>query len=165
MTQELSSLVDGELDALEADRIITGCCRIAEHTATWQAYHLIGDVMRGDNAGRPGSAERIIESLGKEPTVLSPRRRFSEGAGRIAFAAAASVATMAAVGWIGFTSRGAPEVPLAARDSASGAVPVLATAAVQPPMNVNDYLVAHRQMPASDVYRAVANRPAAGARP
>lgn len=163
MTQELSSLMDGELDALEADRTITGCYRSTEHSATWQAYHLIGDVMRGDHAGRPGAADRIIDLLGKEPTVLSPRRRFSQGAGRIAFAAAASVATIAAVGWIGFASRGGPEVPLAARDAVSGVVPVSAMA--QPPMNVNDYLVAHRQMPASDVYRAVANRPAAGARP
>ena len=163
MTQDLSSLMDGELDATEADRIITGCCRSPENTATWQAYHLIGDVLRGDNAGRPGSADRIISLLGQEATVLSPRKRFSQGAGRIAFAAAASVATIAAVGWIGFTSRGAPESSLAGRDTASDIVPV--SASVQPPMNVNDYLVAHRQMPASDVYRAVANRPAAGARP
>jgi sigma-E factor negative regulatory protein RseA len=162
MTQDLSSLMDGELDATEADRIITGCCKSPENNATWQAYHLIGDVMRGDRIGRPGSADRIINLLGAEATVLSPRKRFSQGAGRIAFAAAASVATIAAVGWIGFTSRGAPELPLASRDSASAIVPVSAT---QPPMNVNDYLVVHRQMPASDVYRAVANRPAAGARP
>jgi sigma-E factor negative regulatory protein RseA len=163
MTQDLSSLMDGELDATEADRIITGCCRSPENTATWQAYHLIGDVLRGDSAGRAGSTDRIISLLAQEPTVLSPRKRFSQGAGRIAFAAAASVATIAAVGWIGFTSRGAPDMPLAARDTAADVVPVSATA--QPPMNVNDYLVAHRQMPASDVYRAVANRPAAGARP
>ena len=165
MTQDLSSLMDGELDANEADRIITGCCRSPEHTATWQAYHLIGDVMRGDRAGRSGAAERTISLLGQEPTVLSPRRRFSQGAGRIAFAAAASVATIAAVGWIGFASRGGPDLPLAARDNDSGIVPVSATVVAQPPINVNDYLVAHRQMPASDVYRAVANRPAAGARP
>ena len=163
MTQDLSSLMDGELDAAEADRIITGCCRSAEITVTWQAYHLIGDVLRGDHVGRPGSAERTISLLGAEPTVLAPRKRFSEGAGRIAFAAAASVATIAAVGWIGFTSRGTPDTPLAALDTAAEIVPV--SAAVQPPINVNDYLVAHRQMPASDVYRAVANRPAAGARP
>ncbi len=163
MTQDLSSLMDGELDAAEADRIITGCCRSPENATTWQAYHLIGDVLRGEQAGRPGSADRIISLLGEEPTVLSPRKRFSQGAGRIAFAAAASVATIAAVGWIGFTSRSAPDAPLASRDTASEIVPVSATA--QPPMNVNDYLVAHRQMPASDVYRAVANRPAAGARP
>jgi sigma-E factor negative regulatory protein RseA len=161
MTQELSSLMDSELDATEADRVITGCCKNLENTATWQAYHLIGDVMRGDHAGRPGSADRIISLLGTEPTVLSPRKRFSEGAQRIAFAAAAAGAPIAAVGWIGFTSRsGGSDLPLAARDTASSIVPVS-----QPPMNVNDYLVAHRQMPASDVYRAVANRPAAGARP
>ena len=165
MTQDLSSLMDGELDATEAERIITGCCRSPENTATWQAYHLIGDVMRGDRAGRPGAADRIIDLLGREPTVLAPRKRFSEGAGRIAFAAAASVATIAAVGWIGFASRGTPDIPLAGRDTAGDIVPVSVTAVAQPPMNVNDYLVAHRQMPASDVYRAVANRPAAGARP
>ena len=165
MTQELSSLMDGELDAHAAERIINDCCRNPEHAATWQAFHMIGDVMRGDHAGRPGSADRVIDLLGHEPTVLSPRKRFSHGAGRIAFAAAASVATIAAVGWIGFAGRGSPEVPMASRDIDAGVIPVSTTVVSQPPINVNDYLVAHRQMPASDVYRAVANRPAAGGRP
>ena len=101
MTQELSSLMDGELEAHEAERAIRGCCGNEELKQKWQAYHLIGEALRGEEPCRSASTRRIMAALEKEPTVLAPRWRAPARAGRIAFAAAASVATVAVVGWIG----------------------------------------------------------------
>ena len=50
MTQEISSLMDGELEAHEAERAIRGCCANSDAAQKWQEYHLISDVLRG---GRP----------------------------------------------------------------------------------------------------------------
>ena len=50
MTQDISSLMDGELEPHEAGRAIRSCCASSEAAQKWQEYHLIGDVLRG---GRP----------------------------------------------------------------------------------------------------------------
>jgi sigma-E factor negative regulatory protein RseA len=114
MTQELSSLMDGELDGHEAERTIRSCCGNEELKQKWQAYHVIGDALRGDCPCRSASTKRIMEAIASEPTVLAPRRFAAASAGRIAFAAAASVATVAVVGWIGLQDRMAVERPVVA---------------------------------------------------
>ena len=63
MTQELSSLMDGELPADEAERIIKGCCGSEELKAKWQAYHLIGEALRGEAAPRGASTLRIMAAI------------------------------------------------------------------------------------------------------
>ena len=45
MTQEISSLMDGELESHEAERAIRGCCADSEAARKWQEYHLISDVL------------------------------------------------------------------------------------------------------------------------
>lgn len=164
MTQELSSLMDGELPADEAERIIKGCCGSEELKAKWQAYHLIGEALRGEAAPRGASTRRIMEAIAQEPTVLAPPpRRATASAGRIAFAAAASVATVAVVGWIGMQDSAAPTGPVIAKSAtvAPQAVPV-AAANVVPMHNVNEYLVVHRQVPNAEFYRPVAAQAAGG---
>jgi sigma-E factor negative regulatory protein RseA len=155
MTQELSSLMDGELDAREAARAIRGCCGDEELKLKWQAYHLIGDAMRGEGPCRGASTERIMAALHDEPTVLAPVWRRAASAGRIAFAAAASVATVAVVGWIGMQDD-ADRPSLAA----SAPAPVVASNVV-PLKNVSDLVVVHRQLPSADYYQPVANQAAA----
>jgi sigma-E factor negative regulatory protein RseA len=175
MKQDISSLMDGELDAHAADRTIRACGASDDHKDTWNEYHLIGEVMRGQ---LPRSAERharVIEAIHGEPTVLAPRPRVLETTfGRVALAAAASVATIGMVSWIG-TQGGAPGVtaPVVAKGTPAAAIkPVSATGtatapgtkAAQPSIDVQDYLTAHRQIPSPEAYRAVSNRGAAAAR-
>jgi sigma-E factor negative regulatory protein RseA len=157
MTQELSSLMDGELQAHEAERAIRGCCGNEELKRKWQDYHVIGDAMRGEYPCRGASTARILAALEREPTVLAPRRRLTQHAGRVAFAAAASVATVAVVGWVGMQGKSVPEGPALARTAPqeTGAAVVASTAV---PLNVQDYLVVHRQVPSADFYRPVANK-------
>jgi len=160
MTQEISLLMDGELQAGEAGRAIKACCGDEELKRTWQAYHLVGEALRGEAHRPDASTRRIMDAIAREPTVLAPRWRMPARAGRVAFAAAASVATVAVVGWIGMQDRDAPAGAVIAK-SAPTAAPVLASRVV-PLHNVNEYVVVHRQLPNADFYQPVANQAAAG---
>jgi sigma-E factor negative regulatory protein RseA len=150
MTQELSTLMDGELEADAAERAIRGCCGNEELKRKWQAYHLIGDALRGEGPCRTASTRRIMEALHDEPTVLAPRPFHASRAGRIAFAAAASVATVAVVGWIGMQGREGTDRPALARTA-----PLVSPGAA--PFNASEYVVAHRQLPNADYYRPASN--------
>lgn len=170
MKQDISSLMDGELDSTSADRTIRSCCASDESKDTWNEYHLIGEVMRGHVPTLDGTRNaRMTQALRDEPTVLAPRaRRVLETAlGRVALAAAASVATIGMVSWIG-TQGGAPGVggPVVAKSApASAAIkPVSATVPSQPSLDVQDYLSAHRQIPSPEGYKSISNRGAPPAR-
>jgi hypothetical protein len=82
-------------------------------------------------------------------------------AGRIAFAAAASVTTVAVVGWMGLQQGRVPDAGPALAKGPAAAQPA-AVAATTRPANVNEYLVVHRQLPNADFYRPVSNTAAAG---
>ena len=77
MTQEISSLMDGELEAHEAERAIRGCCASSEAAQKWQEYHLIGDVLRGGRPHPSGTAERVREALEDEPAIVARPRRIA----------------------------------------------------------------------------------------
>ena len=170
MTQEISSLMDGELDHNEAERAIRSCCASREAAAKWEAYHLIGDVLRGGMPHPTRTADRVRQALAAEPAIIArPKRVYETTLGRVAIAAAASVATIGVVGWIG--SQGG-QVPEAGAVMATKAVPApaiqpVANTTVVPPaaLDVQDYLAAHRQVPSPESYRPVNSRAAAaGAR-
>ena len=88
--------------------------------------------------------------------MLAPKRRAAPAPGRIAFAAAASVATVAVVGWIGMQDSATPAGPSVAqvgpgrRRGRAG----VRRPHVVPLNNVNEYLVVHRQLPNARVLPA-----------
>ena len=53
--EQLSALVDGELDPAAAVRACAGWRDDAGCRATWHAYHLIGDVLRSDDLASDAS--------------------------------------------------------------------------------------------------------------
>jgi sigma-E factor negative regulatory protein RseA len=159
MTQELSSLMDGEMAAGEAERTILACARSEEQKATWFLYHAIGDAMRGQAPRRLEMPDEMMDSLKAQPTVLAPRRSLHLNTyQRIALAAAASVATIGVVGWIG--SQGGPggSVPAIAKSSSSLQTVGNKATVATPALDVQDYLAAHRQIPSAELYRPVNNR-------
>ena len=170
MTHEISSLMDGELEAHEAERAIRGCCANSEAAQKWQEYHLISDVLRGGRPHPSGTAERVRKALEAEPAIVArPRRILDTTFGRVALATAASAATIGVVGWIG--SQGGPAGPgsvVAKNPPAVQPVAHKPAPAAQEAPDVQDYLAAHRQLPSAEVYRTVTNRapaaPAAAAR-
>jgi len=169
MTQEISSLMDGELDPNEAGRAVRSCCASREAADTWQTYHLIGDVLRGGKPHPTGTAERVRQALATEPAIIArPKRVYESTLGRVAIAAAASVATIGVVGWIGSQGGQVPAegAVVAGKAVQAPAVQPVANTTVVPPaaLDVQDYLAAHRQVPSPESYRAVNNRaPAAAA--
>jgi sigma-E factor negative regulatory protein RseA len=168
MTQDLSSLMDGELEPGEAERAIGSCCGSEEHKSTWYLYHAIGDVLRGQAPRRIEYPRALVASIDQQPTVLAPRRpRMESPLFRVALAAAASVATVAAVGWIGTQGgAGQPAVATLAAKPSAAIRPVadVVTGQPQQALNVQEYLAVHRQIPSPDLYRPVNNRGAAPAR-
>lgn len=173
MTQEISSLMDGEASGVEADRTIGACCASEDQKTTWYLYHAIGDTLRGQPPRRLEKPAGVIKSLDSQPTVLAPRAitaRALHGTlfGRIALAAAASIATIGVVGWIGMQGGSTSAVPAVAKSS-SAIQPVANKATVvapdnAPTLDVQDYLAAHRQLPSAELYRPVNNRTPSAAR-
>ena len=154
-------MVDSELDEQEAGRAIKACCGNDGLKQAWVEYHLIGEVMRGEGASQRTSTARIMAALEKEPTVLAPRKRMGEGAKRVAFAVAASVATVSVVAWMGLQGRPDAAAPTSAK--APGEAPSLASRSAGVPIAVSDYLTVHRQVPSPDAYMPVSNQQRAGA--
>ena len=165
MTQEISSLMDGELVGREAEVALGACCGNEGLKRTWHLYHVIGDAMRAQAPATLAMPEKVFEKLNEQPTVLAPRRRVPATVTRVALAAAASVATVGVVGWLG--SQGASPVPEPVAKTANSPAlqPIASTATVvpAPALNVQEYLVAHRQMPTPELYRPVTNRTPAAA--
>jgi sigma-E factor negative regulatory protein RseA len=168
MTQDISSLMDGELEAHDAERAIRKCCADEDQKSTWFLYHAIGDAMRGHSPRDLARPTRVIEALAAQPTVLAPRPRIAATAFKVAFAAAASVATVAVVAWIGLQGGTSERGEAVVAKAASSIQPVANKATVPAPTAVGvdeqAYLTAHRQLPSPELYRPVNNRDVAPAR-
>ena len=100
MKDQISALLDGELDESEAGRLIARLKSDPELRRAWDDYHRVGDALRG-HLGADLSA-RVASRLAAEPTVLArgaaptPVQR----AGRWVLSAAASLAAIALVAWM-----------------------------------------------------------------
>jgi sigma-E factor negative regulatory protein RseA len=164
MKDQISSLMDGELDTTEADGAIRSCCASEELKLNWYLYHAIGDVMRGQAPRKLELPTDVFENLKAQPTVLAPRRPMQTRVARYAMAAAASVATVGVVGWIGSQGGSGSSIPSVAKSS-SPLQPVANKTALPPAVaiDVQDYLAAHRQMPSPESVRAVNNNRATAA--
>ena len=165
MTQETSSLMDGELTAVEAQKAIRACCSSPEELENWHLYHVIGDAMRGQVPRDIAYSNAIRAALAGEPPIVArPKRVLDTAFARVSLAAAASVATIGIVGWIG-SQGGAPAGVPVAGGVKPAIQPVANTVApVAAPIDTRPYEVAHRQVPRPDAYTTVNNKAPAPAR-
>ncbi len=140
MKEQVSALMDGELDEREADRAFRLLKETdAEAAETWRTYHLISDAMRESRLLSAGFTARVSARLEAEPTVLAPAALPGKPVQRFALAAAASVAAVALVGWLAF----APQPQAPAPQPVAKATPPAVTI-VPLPSAANDYLLAHQ---------------------
>jgi sigma-E factor negative regulatory protein RseA len=169
MKDQISALLDGELDQAEAGRLIARLKAGGELRRTWDEYHRIGDALRGHFA--PDVSVRVCARLAEEPTVLAPARagRLESGSAqalrRWVLPAAASGAAVALVAWMAIPGL-APAPQLAQQGAApyvapTAAVPALVAApqvaiGALPPsppptaesgsaLGVGNYLLAHQR--------------------
>lgn len=75
--QRLSALQDDELDSASTSRLLDALAQEPPLRATWERYHLIGQVIRGEQIDLThcGIAERVRAALDDEPLPFVSRRR------------------------------------------------------------------------------------------
>lgn len=104
--ENISTLIDGELETAERDQILYEMCQSNELKERWQRYHLIKEILKSKHPRRiyPDFSQTVMTALEAEPTVLVPpptlnKPFLSPIAKRFAgVAIAASVATIAVIG-------------------------------------------------------------------
>lgn len=71
MKDQLSALIDGEVELEGSEYIVTAMKSGGDLRESWRHYHLIGDVIRG-HADMPSNfSDKIMQALETEPTVLA----------------------------------------------------------------------------------------------
>jgi sigma-E factor negative regulatory protein RseA len=143
MNENISRLMDGEVDAQEFDRIC-GEMKAPAAMETWVCYHVIGDQLRGAHGVSTGFSTRFCAALAAEPTVLAPgaAKARSTQVATAAWAVAATLAAVTVVGWTAFSMVDAPPTAVArAREAAT----VRAAQGKPLPDLPADYLIAHQE--------------------
>jgi sigma-E factor negative regulatory protein RseA len=150
MNEQISRLMDGEIDASEMDAVCTMLKGDAP-MATWSCYHTIGDALRGETAVTRNIATAVSQRLVQEPTVVAPRARSLSGPASWAWAAAASLAAVTVVGWTAYSMIDAAPAGFAKAREA-GAMRAAQIRAVTVP---TDYLLAHQEYAPANALQGV----------
>jgi len=144
MREEISRLVDGELDEEQFDAAC-GELKAKDGMATWVCYHVIGETLReGSSEIAPGLSQKLLNRLAAEPPIVAPRRRVHRPPMSYAWAAAATLAAVALTGWVALSviePTGAGAMAIAkAREAAQ-----VRAAQFRPSAVPQDYLLAHQE--------------------
>lgn len=152
MNEQISRLMDGEVDAHELDAIWATLKGDAA-MATWSCYHAIGDALRGETAVTRNVGSAVARQLAEEPTVVAPRLRAAASAGPAAWLWAMA-ATLAAVTVVGYTAYSMiDEVPAGfakAREAGT-----MSAAQIRPLTVPADYLLAHQEYAPANALQGV----------
>ena len=87
MKDQLSALIDGELDIASAEHVIKAAKSGGELKNCWAHYHLIGDVMRNELHSSHDFSARVMNALENEPIVFAPNANINAKADTSAGAA------------------------------------------------------------------------------
>lgn len=137
----LSAFIDGEQTGLpEGEQ--------AALRRDWDAYHLIGDVMRSEELGMAVSARfarNLAAALANEPSIVAPRARpVRRAVARYGVPGMALAAAVVAVTWIAQPYI-APSGPLQARKPVAIPNTMMASSVPIDP-RLEDYFDAHRHL-------------------
>jgi len=153
MKQNISTLMDGELCAEEADTLLAKIKSHPQARQEWQTYHLIGDALRQPDYIPDYMSAAFLERLHAEPTVLAPHCQRTSKTGLYAMSAAASIMAIAFLAWLSLSVGNVPafqqakESPDALR---TAAFPIASSFPANDSME--DYLLAHHEFsPSTDV--------------
>lgn len=149
MSVDISSLMDGEVEAGQASSLVAQMGKNRDLARTWENYHLIGDCLRQEALFSTDFSEKLKQRLRDEPTVLAPprKRQITFEHPVVTFSAAASVAIITFVGWAAYQSTAlhrSPAMQTMASAPATAVQPV-ALNLRSPSANFNSYLVAHQE--------------------
>ena len=149
----VSALMDGELDAREAEASLGALREGGEARAAWRTYHLISDALQGRAMLGMHCAHRVAAQLEREPALIGPLPAQVMAPQRarwfVPSALAASLAAVALVGWMAFAPQPRPGSGELARAPAPAPAATVAQHRTEParvPMTAaaQDYLLAHQ---------------------
>ena len=143
MSDRISALMDGELNATEASSLLKVIRENSTLRQDWDDYHLIGDILRQTAVSAPDLTDKITARLKNEPTVLAPHKLAPRKREFVAWSVAASFAAVAFVALASMkfsTVSGMPD-NLAQKSN----LPSNTLIASQTNPNLNGYLVAHQE--------------------
>lgn len=157
--EHISALMDGELNESQMTQNLARLKEDPDLLDSWDTFHLIGDVLRGERVLSGVSRQSVSEKLASEPTVLAPRRRAPKKMMTYALSAAASLSAVAVVGWLAFFNN--PLAPPSEIATAPPNPPPLATpspqlASVPSDGTMNEYLIAHQEYSPSTTIQGLA---------
>lgn len=157
----ISAFMDGETRPHEARQAILNLKHDQEYCESWNTFHLIGDVMRGDPLLREDFTVRLHSRLQQEPTVLAPRFSWRKPAS-LALSAAASLAAVAVILALVLTDnplRPQPQLAAVPKTETTVSAQTVALPRPVPAANqsrVNEYLMAHQEFSPSTALQGVA---------
>jgi len=156
--EKISALMDGEAAAQEAHQAMLRLKDAGDARETWAAYHLIGDVMRGDALPTFDVSQRVAAAVADEPTVMAPRSSRASKPMTYALSAAASVSAIAVVGWMAFSTATFTNPPVDVARAPAAAVTQPEAPLVSSPSDgqMNEYLLAHQGVSPSTSLQGVA---------
>lgn len=146
MKDQISALMDDELDVEDSDHLFDAMKKNSDLYACWSTYHVIGDALRGEHHVSMGFEQRLMQRLDAEPVVLAPKRRLAVKRTHV-MSLAASVAAVMFVGWMVLQQQAqSPAQSLGAATVAQNSVS---------PEAVNSYLLAHQEFSPESGFRPV----------
>jgi sigma-E factor negative regulatory protein RseA len=149
---KISQWMDGELSGHETREQLSRIKQDAELHQCWRAFHLIGDVMRGERALSREFEQRVAARLAGEPAVLAPRHRVVSHFATYALSAAAAVALVAWVAFFNNPLTPQPDLAQAPTTPPPAAAPSEQLASVPSDGKMNEYLIAHQEFsPSTDI--------------
>ena len=159
--EHISAMMDGELDEAQLARQLARLQREPDLRESWDLFHVIGDVMRGERPLSDAFDRDVNDKLASEPTVLSPRRGPAKRMRTYALSAAASLSAVALVGWLAFFNN--PVTPQQQTATAPTKAPTAVTTAHSPQLSsfpsdgtMNEYLIAHQEYSPSTAIQGLA---------
>lgn len=159
-SEHLSALIDGELDAEQAARVLDALCRDPELQRRWSDLQLVGDALRSTEVAAchlDGFCARVRTALAAEPTVLAPGRPRTL-VRRYAVPGAAVAASVAAIAFVALPLLRAPAPEMTARESVAPSqlstpavtladpLPAKAPATIANARVLDPYFSAHREL-------------------
>lgn len=155
--ERLSALMDGELDDHEVAGELAGIKGDPQREATWAAYHLIGDVLRGESVIADDFTVRVHVKLDDEPTVLAPRRWMRRSTRRVVLPLAASLCGAAVVAWLALSNNAilSPQDGSMSSDMIAGLPQNEQTVNPLETDSMSEYLMAHQQFSPSTAMQGV----------
>ena len=151
MNEQISRLMDGEIDASELDVVCTALKGDAA-MATWNCYHAIGDALRSESAVTRNIGCAIAGRLATEPAIVARPPRERAGRASWAWAVAATLAAVTVVGWTAYSMVDeAPAGFAKAREAGTMSAAQMRPATVLSP----DYLLAHQEYAPANALQGV----------